>query len=391
MDNQNRIFVGGIPVRVDKKEIVDFFSQYGRILHCKIKKNSKTGRSLGYAYLTFEDPQATKALINKQIEFFGRICECKQVFKKEELKDELLKEKGKKLLVYKLDPTVTNLELKTLFDSLTSISHAYVVKDPDSDLNLGYGYVVFHTKEEVDDFSRQNLVIMLKGKQVLYTNQSHLPPKKQPKLSHDSPSLFDNSHSRLSKIFDSEMSGSNDNSRRSLQGNSSRPSQCTPSHLNPRSPVTLLGQSKTPVLQAGKSSIVSDFFAEAGESCYFLGNSVTATHSHRRNLKGSLYPIQGQILGREASSNGKMDRTLADKDNTGYTQTTKISSNLGGFTQLSPNLLIKAKRAILADVLRACPYLNNHPDNYKLNYISKGRNLRPPEQHHISFSYFRLG
>lgn len=96
MEGQNRIFVGGIPVRVEKTAIVDFFSQFGRIRHCKIKKNSKTGRSLGYAYITFEDSQATKQLLNKQIEFCGCICEFKSVFKKDELKDKITKDELKK-------------------------------------------------------------------------------------------------------------------------------------------------------------------------------------------------------------------------------------------------------------------------------------------------------
>lgn len=179
MEVQNRIFVGGIPVRVDKKTIVEFFSQFGTVKYCKIKKNSKTGRSLGYAYLTFENPDSLVALVDRQIEFCGRICECKQVFRKTELKDELAKEKRKKLLVYDLDPAVNNNDLKEYFESLTSISHAYVVKDPESILNKGYGYIIFKKEEDLEIFCQKKLVLRLAGKTFKYSNEFHVPPKRK--------------------------------------------------------------------------------------------------------------------------------------------------------------------------------------------------------------------
>jgi RNA recognition motif-containing protein len=379
MDKQNRIFVGGIPVRVDKKVIVDFFGQYGKILHCKIKKNSKTGRSLGYAYLTFENPQATKALINRQIEFYGRICECKQVFKKEQLKDELLKEKKRKLLVYKLDPTVTNTELKNLFESLTSISHAYVVKDPDSDLNLGYGYVVFHDEEAVETFRKLKLVVTLKGKRILYTNQSHLPPKKS-KLSVDSNSVEEEENSKPSQLLDSEFSESQEISRRSMQGHNS-PIVIRHSHGNSMKSNQMPAAQRQKPQQTGQSSIVSDL-AEAGDSIYH-GNSISGTTSHLKFTNGHHAHLQGHVLERENGTNGIRHQTTADKDNTGYTQTTKISSKQGGWAQLPDKYRINHKSGVLADVLRACPYLNHNPENYKFNYISRGRALTRPAHNHI--------
>ena len=183
MEPNSRVFVGGIPVRVEKQTILDFFSQFGAIKYCKIKKNSKTGRSLGYAYITFEDPQAVHQLINKQIEFCGRICECKPVFKKNKLKEELAKEKRKKLLVYNIDPTITNSELQEYFEKMTAINYAFVVKDPENKFNKGYGYVVFNSEEELDGFFDEHPVLVLKGKPFLSSNKLTVPPKKKKELS----------------------------------------------------------------------------------------------------------------------------------------------------------------------------------------------------------------
>lgn len=179
MEPNSRVFVGGIPVRVEKKTIVDFFSQFGAIKYCKIKKNSKTGRSLGYAYITFEDPQVMFALVNRQIEFCGRICECKPVFKKNKLKEELAKEKRKKLLVYNIDPTITNVELQEYFEKLAEINYAFVVKDPENKFNKGYGYVVFNSEEELDAFFDKNPALVLNGKPFMSSNKLTVPPKKK--------------------------------------------------------------------------------------------------------------------------------------------------------------------------------------------------------------------
>lgn len=179
MEANNRIFVGGIPVRVDKKTIVDFFGQFGKIKYCKIKKNSKTGRSLGYAYITFEDPNAIQTLVNRQIEFCGRICECKQVFRKTELREELAKEKRKKMLVYDLDLNITNTDLKDYFDKFATVSHAYVVKDPEGQNNKGFGYVVFNNEEDLNSFCEKKHNLILNNKPFKYSNEFHVPPKKK--------------------------------------------------------------------------------------------------------------------------------------------------------------------------------------------------------------------
>ena len=179
MDNPSRLFVSGIPVRVDKQGIMDFFSQFGAIKYCKIKKNSKTGRSLGYAYITFEDPVIAQSLVNRQIEFEGRICECREVVKKEELLETMELERKKKLLVYELHPKVTNEILLEQFQKLTSVSHAYVLKDPESEFNKGYGYVAFPTQEALQEFVKRRPVIHILGYLVRYSDHMKTPPKRR--------------------------------------------------------------------------------------------------------------------------------------------------------------------------------------------------------------------
>lgn len=178
-DLPRRVFVGGVPVRADKQEIVGFFEQFGKVLHCKMKKNSKTGRSLGYLYLTFEDPQVASSLINKPISFCGRVCECKPVYKKEQLEEALSQDKKLKLLVYDLDKDTTNQDLTEAIGSEADISHAYVVKDIDSRTNKGYGYVIFKTVDAIQRFCQDHPLVKVRSHEVQYSPDLQFPPKKK--------------------------------------------------------------------------------------------------------------------------------------------------------------------------------------------------------------------
>lgn len=178
-DLSRRVFIGGVPVRADKKEIVGFFEQFGKVLHCKMKKNSKTGRSLGYLYLTFEDPQVASSLINKPIQFCGRVCECKPVYKKEKLEEALSQDKKLKLLVYDLDKETSNSDLTEAFGSLADISHAYVVKDIDSRANKGYGYVIFKNEAGIQRFCQNNPLVAVRGRNIQHSADLLFPPKKK--------------------------------------------------------------------------------------------------------------------------------------------------------------------------------------------------------------------
>ena len=178
-DATKRIFVGGIPVRVERHQIIDFFSQYGQIRYCKLKKNSKTGRSVGYAYITFKSEKSALTLVNKQVEFFGRICECRQVLKNQQLVEELDKEKRRRLCVWALDPQTTNSTLKQAFIGLADISHAYVLKDSINPKSKLTGVVIFNSETEVLSFVQQRPDVSVNGSLIKYNLETSIQLKKK--------------------------------------------------------------------------------------------------------------------------------------------------------------------------------------------------------------------
>lgn len=364
---------------MDKKTIVDFFSQFGVIRHCKIKKNSKTGRSLGYAYITFEDEQSTKQILNTQVEFCGRICECKPVFKKDELKEEINREKKKKMLIYEMDIGATNNDLKGLFESLTSISHAYVVKDPDNDLNIGYGYVVFNSEKELEDFCSKKHNLSLNGKQIKYTNRFHVPPKKNSKESKVSASNYGGEpvNGQTSQFDGSNNKGLLESSKGSSQLN--RIQNCESAQLlNANSQqgvkqLVKLNASIQPASARGaeiSQSSSSKIFPKQSRLQLAFNQKVSHIYSELEMSN------QGQFLAFRNNVHGSFTKPQTEKDQTGLTESTKESRVIQQIpskqtAKKSPKYKLTST---MRDILRASPYLGQSRENYRLNRDSNQLN-----------------
>jgi RNA-binding motif X-linked protein 2 len=52
------IYIGGLPYELTEGDIISMFSQYGEIMDLDVKKD-KEGKSMGFAYLGYEDQRST--------------------------------------------------------------------------------------------------------------------------------------------------------------------------------------------------------------------------------------------------------------------------------------------------------------------------------------------
>lgn len=71
--NQSKIYVGNFSYSVTEEELNEFFSQYGAIQELNLIKDRETGRSRGFAFISYESQQsAQNALVANGNEFKGR-------------------------------------------------------------------------------------------------------------------------------------------------------------------------------------------------------------------------------------------------------------------------------------------------------------------------------
>jgi RNA recognition motif-containing protein len=65
---QNKLYVGNFPFSVDEAQLRDLFSPYGEISELAMITDRETGRSKGFAFITFATQQAAE----KALELDGK-------------------------------------------------------------------------------------------------------------------------------------------------------------------------------------------------------------------------------------------------------------------------------------------------------------------------------
>jgi RNA recognition motif-containing protein len=81
---QNKLYVGNFPYSVDETQLREMFSAYGDIQDIALIKDRETGRSKGFAFITFASQQAAEkalALNGKEVE--GRALKVNMAQEKE--------------------------------------------------------------------------------------------------------------------------------------------------------------------------------------------------------------------------------------------------------------------------------------------------------------------
>ena len=61
--NDSKIYVGNLSYEVNSDDLHDFFSQYGELAEVKLITDRETGRSKGFAFLSFATGEAAQAAL----------------------------------------------------------------------------------------------------------------------------------------------------------------------------------------------------------------------------------------------------------------------------------------------------------------------------------------
>jgi len=70
---RKQIYIGNLPYQANKYDLQQCFSKHGHIKDIRIVKDRRTGRSKGYAFITFSNSrEAKRALIAHGKELLGR-------------------------------------------------------------------------------------------------------------------------------------------------------------------------------------------------------------------------------------------------------------------------------------------------------------------------------
>ncbi|OGT30209.1 MAG: hypothetical protein A3E87_00520 [Gammaproteobacteria bacterium RIFCSPHIGHO2_12_FULL_35_23] len=62
--NQNKIYVANLPYNTTEEQLREFFNQFGNITELKIVTDRATGRSKGFAFITFNSTSEANAALS---------------------------------------------------------------------------------------------------------------------------------------------------------------------------------------------------------------------------------------------------------------------------------------------------------------------------------------
>ncbi|EUC66953.1 RNA recognition motif 1 in RNA-binding protein musashi-like musashi protein [Rhizoctonia solani AG-3 Rhs1AP] len=143
MKDEGKMFVGGLNWDTTDESLRSYFSQFGKVDACTIMRDA-SGRSRGFAFLTFEDPAAVNAVMVREHFLDGKIIDPKRAIPRTE------HARTQKLFVGGLASTVTSESMRDFFAQYGKVIDANVMVDRDSSRSKGFGFVTFEDQEGVD-------------------------------------------------------------------------------------------------------------------------------------------------------------------------------------------------------------------------------------------------
>ncbi|EGN94846.1 hypothetical protein SERLA73DRAFT_61826 [Serpula lacrymans var. lacrymans S7.3] len=154
----SKMFVGGLNWDTTDEGLRKYFSEFGKVDACTIMRDPD-GRSRGFAFLTFDDPESVNAVMIREHYLDGKAIDPKRAIPREEHL------RNTRYFVGGLAPTTNAESMREFFSAFGKVVDATVMIDRESGRSKGFGFVTFEDSNNADQFVGK-LGLMLDDKQV---------------------------------------------------------------------------------------------------------------------------------------------------------------------------------------------------------------------------------
>jgi RNA recognition motif-containing protein len=158
------MFVGGLSWETTEEGLRSYMEKFGVVEDCLVMKEPGTGRSRGFAFLTFKNPESMEELLKSDHYIDGKKIDPKRAVPKDEY------ERAEKIFIGGLPNDLKDDELLDFFKAFGDVSDATIMNDRVTGKSRGFGFVTFTDMESVhkvlDAQSRRG--IFIRGKRVLF-------------------------------------------------------------------------------------------------------------------------------------------------------------------------------------------------------------------------------
>ncbi|KAK3089690.1 hypothetical protein FSP39_005652 [Pinctada imbricata] len=143
-DDDRKIFVGNLSWETTQKDLKDYFSTYGEVTNCTLKTDLETRRSRGFGFVVFKEVAVVdKVLSEKEHKLGGRTIDPKRANPRKA--PDIIK----KIFCGKVDPSVSEDEIKEYFSKFGEIKKVELPFDKMKDQRRAFCFVEFDTEESV--------------------------------------------------------------------------------------------------------------------------------------------------------------------------------------------------------------------------------------------------
>jgi hypothetical protein len=143
-----KIFVGGLSRDTGDDELRDYFSNYGSVVECMVKRDPNTGHSRGFGFVSFKDPSSVdKVLAERQHTLQGKVIDPKRAQARGASGGP---EVCRKIFVGGLDPNLTEDKIREYFGRFGTIDLIEQPFDREKNIKKGFCFITFDSGDAVD-------------------------------------------------------------------------------------------------------------------------------------------------------------------------------------------------------------------------------------------------
>lgn len=154
-----KLFIGGLNWETDEERLKQYFSKYGEVLDVNVMRDGSTGKSRGFAFLTFAASDSVDAVLKEKHILDGKLIDPKRAIPRDE------QEKVGKVFVGGIAADVTPEEFRSFFEKFGSIIDSQLMINKDTGKSRGYGFVTYDSAEAVARVTKHTYV-MFHGKKM---------------------------------------------------------------------------------------------------------------------------------------------------------------------------------------------------------------------------------
>lgn len=171
-DEQCKIFVGGLSWDTTDEKLKDFFSQFGHVINACVMKNPETGRSRGFGFVSFQEPESVQNVLSAGPQILdGRTIDPKSCNSKNAHKDkqEAKLKEFPKVFLGGLPPDVNETSLRSHFSKYGRVIEVVIMYNQEKKSRgngfRGFGFLSFENEDSVSALVSEHFV-NINGKKV---------------------------------------------------------------------------------------------------------------------------------------------------------------------------------------------------------------------------------